>query len=652
MEVADLSNNPVNIPILQKANVISQLHPLLSDVVPSIQQTAVFALGKLADHSKELATIVVKEYILPPLFESILFKNIFFKKAVTLVVSAVAKHSPELSQAVVDCGALETLVLCLEDFDPGVQEAAAWALGIIAQHNAMLSQAVVNAGAVPILVTSLQEPEVAIKRNAASALSEISKHTPELAQMVMNNGAIAHLAQVIFSPDAKLKRQALSALSQISKHSVDLAEMVITANIFPAVMVCFRDPDVYVKKNIIILMRDVVKHSADLSQVIVNCGGLAEVMDYLGKSHGSMRLPGIMMLGYVAAHSEILAMSVILSKGVHQLAICLSEENEDHIKAATVLSIGQIGHHTPEHANAVASAGLLPKVLQLYMEASSSEDLRVKSEETLKNILQKCTYLPSLEPLLYDAPSNILKHVLGQFSVMLPHDIQARQKFVRSGGLRKVQEINAESGSVLQEQINAVNICFPKEIVQYYTPGYSEKLLELLENNQPSYVDHFTLETQEQLCWQHQMEVMEARETHPRVESPWQTPQMPQAVEPCSPPPHTHPREPWRQGTESTLPPILPPLRGPPPVPTHATMSNHPGKVQGAPCPIPQKKGQHLRPGIYQRTPASGQVHSQQRPDPKPRGNDLLTSYTALHQKEIKLRLQTAHHTDMQTTAP
>ena len=49
---------------------------------------------------------------------------------------AVAKHSPELAKTVVDCGALDALVICLEEFDPGVKEAAAWALGYIARHNA------------------------------------------------------------------------------------------------------------------------------------------------------------------------------------------------------------------------------------------------------------------------------------------------------------------------------------------------------------------------------------------------------------------------------------------------------------------------------------------------------------------------------------
>ncbi|KAI3355197.1 hypothetical protein L3Q82_018055, partial [Scortum barcoo] len=486
--VADLASRPQNIEILQNAGVMSMLRPLMLDVVPSIQQTAALALGRLADHSDDLAEAeaVVKEDILPQLVHSLASQNRFYKKAAAFVLRAVAKHSPELSQAVVSSGGLDALVLCLEEFDPGVKEAAAWALGYIARHNASLSQSVVDAGAVPLLVLCLLEPEIALKRIAASTLSDISKHTPELAHAVADNGAIAHLAQMILNPDAKLKRQVFSALSQIGKHSVSLAEMVIEAEIFPAAVACLRDPDEYVRKNVTTLMRELVKHTPELSQVIVNCGGMAAVIDYLGDCRGNLRLPGIMMLGYVAAHSENLAMAVILSKGVPQLALCLSEEHEHHIKAATAWSIGQIGHHTPEHAKAVGAANLLPKLLEMYMDARSSEDLQAKSKKALKSILQKCTYLPALEPLLYDVPSNILKHVVCQFSKVLPHDAKARRLFVTSGGLKKVQEIDAEPGSALQEHINAINSCFPEEIVRYYSPGYSEVLLERLENYQPA----------------------------------------------------------------------------------------------------------------------------------------------------------------------
>lgn len=41
---------------------------------------------------------------------------------------------------------LQTIVECLEDFDPGVKEAAAWALGYVARHDKNLAQLAVDAG--------------------------------------------------------------------------------------------------------------------------------------------------------------------------------------------------------------------------------------------------------------------------------------------------------------------------------------------------------------------------------------------------------------------------------------------------------------------------------------------------------------------------
>ncbi|XP_013863187.1 sperm-associated antigen 6 [Austrofundulus limnaeus] len=484
--VADLVCKPYNAQFLQDADVISLLCPLLCDVVPSIRQKAALALGRLADHNKNLAMAVVKADILPQLVRSLASQNRYYKKSAAFLLRAVAKHSPELSQVVVGCGGVDALVLCLEELNSGVKEAAAWALSCIAQHDASLAQSVVDAGAVPLLVMCLPEPELALKRIAASTLSDICKHTPQFAQIVVDAGAISHLEQMVLSQDSKLKRQVFSALSQISKHSVSLAEIVVVSKVFPAAIASLRDPDEHVRKNVATLMREVVKHSPELAQVIVNFGGLAAVVDHVSSCRGNLRLPGIMMLGYVAAYGENLAKAVILSQGVPLLALCLAEESEQHIKAAAVWSIGQIGHHTTEHAKVVATANLMPKLLDLYMDASSSEDLQEKSKKALKSVLQKCTYLPALEPLLYDAPSNILKHIVCQFSKVLPHDSKARRLFVTSGGLKKVQEIEAEPGSALQEYINAVNNCFPEEIVRYYSPGYTEVLLQKLDNYKPT----------------------------------------------------------------------------------------------------------------------------------------------------------------------
>ncbi|KAF6372542.1 sperm associated antigen 6 [Rhinolophus ferrumequinum] len=491
--VAELATRPQNIETLQNAGVMSLLRPLLLDVVPTIQQTAALALGRLANYNDDLAEAVVKGDILPQLVYSLAEQNGDMQ-------SRHHEHPEERPQKVLVLQAdlqlhrvhkLPVLVLVsVQDFPhclvQGVAgDFAAHVVSHCKSRKRELSQAVVDAGAVPLLVLCIQEPEIALKRIAASALSDISKHSPELAQTVVDAGAIAHLAQMILNPDAKLKRQVLSALSQVAKHSVDLAEMVVEAEIFPVVLTCLKDKDEYVKKNACTLIREIAKHTPELSQLIVNTGGVAAVIDCIGSCKGNIRLPGIMMLGYVAAHSENLAMAVIISKGVAQLSICLSEETEDHIKAAAAWALGQIGRHTPEHARAVAVTNTLPVLLSLYMSTESSEDLQEKSKKAIKTILQKCTYLPALEPFLYDAPPNILKHVVGQFSKVLPHDSKARRLFVTSGGLKKVQEIKAEPGSLLQEYINSINNCYPEEIVRYYSHGYSDTLLQRVDSYQP-----------------------------------------------------------------------------------------------------------------------------------------------------------------------
>ena len=55
----------------------------------------------------------------------------------------------------------------------------------------------------------------------------------------------------------------------------------------------------------------VVKHTAVLAQLVVGAGGVGALVDYCRESSGNNRLPATMALGYVAAFSETLALSVI-----------------------------------------------------------------------------------------------------------------------------------------------------------------------------------------------------------------------------------------------------------------------------------------------------------------------------------------------------
>lgn len=79
--VAELATRPMNIEILQNAGVMSLLRPLLLDIVPTIQQTAALALGRLANYNDDLAEAVVKGDILPQLVYSLAEQNVSLRRS-------------------------------------------------------------------------------------------------------------------------------------------------------------------------------------------------------------------------------------------------------------------------------------------------------------------------------------------------------------------------------------------------------------------------------------------------------------------------------------------------------------------------------------------------------------------------------------------
>lgn len=483
--VSDLANKPQNVDVLQSKGVLVMLKNLLADPTSTIQYNAALALGRLANTNETVAREVVEADILPQLVLSLADQGRHYKKAAAFVLRAVAKHDAQMAQAVVDAGALEALVTCLEEFDPSVKESAAWALGYIARHNPDLATAVVDAGAIPYLVLCIQEPEMSLKRIVASALSDISKHSPEHAQSVVDKGAIAYLAQLINTTDSKLKRQVFSALGQISKHSLELAELVVEGEIFPAALVSLKDNDDFVKKNTASLLRDVCKHSEELASLVVNNGGCPALVDYLSNTRGSARTPAVMALGHIGSFNEQLALAVITSHALTPLVSSLKEESDGLVLSAAAWTVGQLGRHSPIHAKHVADAHAFSSLIKLETSSSSTPEVQQKSARALRAVLQKCVHLPALEALLPVATPDILQHVIKQFAKVLPNDTAARKLFVTSGGLQKVQEIKAEDGSELKESIDTVNAAFPPEVVKYYSPDYSQTLLDRLDGYTP-----------------------------------------------------------------------------------------------------------------------------------------------------------------------
>ena len=86
---------------------------------------------------------LISEYHLSWLqVQSLADKSRFYKKSAAFCLRSVSRHSPDLALAVVDSGAVDSLVSCLEDFDPAVRQTAASALGSIGSHSTELADKV------------------------------------------------------------------------------------------------------------------------------------------------------------------------------------------------------------------------------------------------------------------------------------------------------------------------------------------------------------------------------------------------------------------------------------------------------------------------------------------------------------------------------
>ncbi|OWA53469.1 Sperm-associated antigen 6 [Hypsibius exemplaris] len=491
--ISELASRSKNIEFLQQEGVMALLRPLLLDMRPNIQYMAAMALGRLAENNADLAAGVVTGDILPQVVYGLAKNGTMYRRAACYIMKSIAKHGPELAQSVVASGGAAALVMCLDSPELALREQATEALGCVARHNSQLAQSVVDAGAGPLLVFCLREPEASLKRAAVSTMADICKHSPELAQTIVDTGAVPYMAKMINSDDVRSKRQVFAALSHICKHSLILAEVVMDADVLPNMLVSMRDRDEKVAQNCAGLLREFSKHNEEMAQMVVNSGGIGATVEYLKFHRGPACVPAHMTLGYLASHSETVAAAIILAKALPSLQATLKDnEEESFVKAAAVWAIGQLAGHSSEHATAICSTDIVTIILGFTRgdAGPNSEDLRNKSRKTLKSIIDKCIYLPTLDMLLEQGPPGIKDAVILQYCKILPHDAKSRRAFVVNGGLKYIQQLDVDRGTPLWDAIEAVNACYPPDIVKYFSPGYTEQLLEKVDRFAPNRSDY------------------------------------------------------------------------------------------------------------------------------------------------------------------
>ena len=85
--------------------------------------------------------------------------------------------------------------------------------------------------------------------------------------------------------------------------------------------------------------------------------------------------------------------------------------------------------------------------------------------------------------LCQDAPDKIMKYLIAQFAKVLPTNPEGRKSFVQNGCLQRILEVKTDDNPQIRENIAAICNLFPPQIVEYYSPGYAQRLLKQLEES-------------------------------------------------------------------------------------------------------------------------------------------------------------------------
>ncbi|XP_030759605.1 sperm-associated antigen 6-like [Sitophilus oryzae] len=494
--IADLALRPQNVQIMKNANVLDLLKPLINDIIPSVRQCASIALGRLVHNDSEIATELIETGLLPILLQNASSGNKYQKTAVLFVLRSICKHNERMAEIIVKSGGLQTFIFCLEDFELSVKESAAWGVGYIARHSKQMAQECVNQGVLPLLMLCLQEPELSVKQIATSAITDIAKHTEDLAMCVVDAGIAPYLVKNLHNSDEKLKKQSLAALSAIARHSIELAEVVVESEIFPTVLQHLSHPCPGVRQNAAAVVRDIAKQSQELTQLVVNSGGIAALLEIIlqpatkePESRNDARLPCVTALGFIAGHSAQLAMTVIGCRTVQSLTGILNGSTDDALLSAVAWTISQIGRHSPEHAKAIASTNIFQRLVELYESPKSSVDLKSKCHNALKLCLQNCLLVSALEPLLFNAPPEILKYVLGQYS-----KVSMRKSAVSSVSTKTYAPNNLEITG------NKINLTEIKQEKRNKIFPRKNLVIESAEQEEPNIIIKRPCQIQENIC--------------------------------------------------------------------------------------------------------------------------------------------------------
>ncbi|XP_031768534.1 sperm-associated antigen 6-like isoform X5 [Galleria mellonella] len=405
-----------------------------------------------------------------------------YQKARLVFVQTMAELATRATnvKCLESAGVLELLRPLLSDACSSVRQCAVVAAARLCEHDEGVARQLLNEGMVTITLENLHKYNVYYKRSALYLIRAVAKHNEELAGVIVRLGALEHIVSCLEDFDTQVKENAAWALGYIGKHSESLAGLVVDAGTLPLLVLAFQEPEMSLKQISAGALVDLAQHKPE---AVVDAGSICHLVRGLENQDPKLKRSTLCALGAVAGARLELAEAVVAG-GALPPALLHTGHDAAPVRRAAACLLRDIVKHSVDVRYFIIISSMLA---QLVVNTGGSRPLVELLSETAGGVR-----VPSCMALGFIAGQSDQLAMAVIEAKILPNDARARRLFVTTGALKRVQEIDTVPGTSLKEYINIINSCFPEEIVRYYTPGYSDSLLDRVEAYTPQIPELFT----------------------------------------------------------------------------------------------------------------------------------------------------------------
>mmetsp|Transcript_12311 Transcript_12311/g.26576 ORF Transcript_12311/g.26576 Transcript_12311/m.26576 type:complete len:521 (-) Transcript_12311:277-1839(-) len=466
----------VTLEALMKNDVMAVLCcPLAQDPVPGIQASALSCLGKLANADPLLSQVVVSCGVLDSIVTSMSHESAPVQAAADNVLSSVARSSTDFARGVMTAGALPPLMTQLQSAPHTVKEEAVRTLNALIQSSEEHALLICNDQLLSTLVALMldQASPHSLVKTVVQALGNIAARSVQLAEALVKHNALQPVCTLARGgntpPD--LKAAAFHCLSHVCRHHEELANQVANTGVVQAAVQCLTDKMTpSIRRNAAALLLQMVQKTPDLAQVVSASSAPACLKQYmqLEKDATEGKMVGCMIAGCMSSYKPSIAKAVVDAGAGAEVVLCIPVK-DDELSGTAAWAVEQMAAHGDESTMPLVSKGALLQLLDVYPSTPEEKtELRAKLKSAIKAVLYNVNSSEPLHPYInLDTPPDIYKHLLRKLKPLLASP-KARQAFVTSGALMRLQQAIPgldEKGTMYAQEINAL---FPEDVVTYY----------------------------------------------------------------------------------------------------------------------------------------------------------------------------------------